>query len=51
MPIRNQIEAVVQTLSGTPTFVYGTVNELTGLRVNYRLMRFLKTRLASMKMR
>jgi len=31
MPIRNQIEAVVQTLSGTPTFVYGTVNELNQL--------------------
>src|SRR3954464_10063790 len=28
MPIRNQIEAVVQTLSGAPTFVYGTANEL-----------------------
>jgi hypothetical protein len=28
MPIRNQIEAIVQTLSNTPTFVYGTVNEL-----------------------
>ena len=28
MPIRNQIEAVVQTLTNTPSFVYGTVNEL-----------------------
>jgi hypothetical protein len=28
MPIRNQIEAIVQTLSVTPTFVYGTANEL-----------------------
>ena len=51
MPIRNQIEAVVQTLSGTPTFVYGTVNEQTGLQVNYRPMHFLKIRLASMKKR
>ncbi|MDB5140497.1 MAG: hypothetical protein JWR12_2413 [Mucilaginibacter sp.] len=31
MPIRNQIEAVVQTLTGAPTFVYGTVNELNQL--------------------
>src|SRR5258708_29522662 len=31
MPIRNQIEAVVQTLSGTPAFVYGTANELNQL--------------------
>jgi hypothetical protein len=28
MPIRNQIEAIVQALSVTPTFVYGTANEL-----------------------
>jgi hypothetical protein len=28
MPIRNQIEAVVQTLTGNPTFIYGTANEL-----------------------
>ena len=31
MPIRNQIEAIVQTLTGTPTFVYGTANELNQL--------------------
>ena len=31
MPIRNQIEAVVQTLTSTPTFVYGTANELNQL--------------------
>jgi len=31
MPIRNQIEAIVQTLTYTPTFVYGTVNELNQL--------------------
>ncbi|MFI5138694.1 MAG: hypothetical protein ACHQIM_12780 [Sphingobacteriales bacterium] len=31
MPIRNQIEAIVQTLSVTPTFVYGTANELNQL--------------------
>ncbi len=31
MPIRNQIEAVVQTLSVVPTFVYGTANELNQL--------------------
>ena len=31
MPIRNQIEAVVQTLTNTPTFVYGTANELNQL--------------------
>ncbi|MDO3644718.1 hypothetical protein [Mucilaginibacter sp. L3T2-6] len=29
MPIRNQIEAVVQTLTGSPTFIYGTANEHT----------------------
>lgn len=28
MPIRNQIEAVVQTLTGSPAFIYGTANEL-----------------------
>jgi len=28
MPIRNQIEAIVQTLGGSPTFIYGTANEL-----------------------
>lgn len=28
MPIRNQIEAIVQTLTGQPTFIYGTANEL-----------------------
>ncbi|HAL83364.1 MAG TPA: hypothetical protein DCO83_14925 [Mucilaginibacter sp.] len=31
MPIRNQIEAIVQTLSVTPSFVYGTANELNQL--------------------
>jgi hypothetical protein len=31
MPIRNQIEAIVQSLSNSPTFVYGTVNELNQL--------------------
>src|SRR5471030_1202180 len=31
MPIRNQIETIVQTLTGAPTFVYGTVNELNQL--------------------
>ncbi len=31
MPIRNQIEAIVQTLSVTSTFVYGTANELNQL--------------------
>jgi len=31
MPIRNQIEAIVQTLSASPTFIYGTVNELNTL--------------------
>jgi hypothetical protein len=31
MPIRNQIEAIVQTLSNTPKFVYGTLNELNQL--------------------
>jgi hypothetical protein len=28
MPIRNQIEAVVQTITGSPSFIYGTANEL-----------------------
>jgi hypothetical protein len=28
MSIRNQIEAVVQTLTGSPAFIYGTANEL-----------------------
>jgi hypothetical protein len=31
MPIRNQIEAVAQTLSTPVTFVYGTANELNTL--------------------
>jgi hypothetical protein len=31
MPIRNQIEAIVQTLTNSPTFVYGTVNELNAI--------------------
>jgi len=31
MPVRNQIEAIVQTLTNTPAFVYGTVNELNQL--------------------
>lgn len=31
MPIRNQIEAIVQTLTGTPAFIYGTINELNQL--------------------
>jgi hypothetical protein len=31
MPIRNQIEAIVRTLTGSPTFVYGTVNELNAI--------------------
>jgi hypothetical protein len=31
MPVRNQIEAIVQTLINTPTFVYGTINELNQL--------------------
>ena len=31
MPIRNQIEAITQTLNAQPTFVYGTVNELNAL--------------------
>jgi hypothetical protein len=28
MPIRNQIEAIVQTLTNNPGFIYGTTNEL-----------------------
>jgi hypothetical protein len=28
MPIRNQIEAIAQSLSAQPTFVYGAANEL-----------------------
>ncbi len=31
MPIRNQIEAVTQTLSTPVTFIYGTANELNQL--------------------
>ncbi|HWZ34610.1 MAG TPA: hypothetical protein VNW51_00545 [Mucilaginibacter sp.] len=31
MPIRNQIEAIVQTLTNDPAFIYGTVNELNTL--------------------
>jgi hypothetical protein len=31
MPIRNQIEAVTQSLTEQPTFVYGTVNEINQL--------------------
>jgi hypothetical protein len=31
MPIRNQIEAVVQTMTGSPSFMYGTTNELNTL--------------------
>ena len=31
MPIRNQIEAIVQSLTNNPTFVYGTANELNQL--------------------
>jgi hypothetical protein len=31
MPIRNQIEAITQTLSTSVTFVYGTANELNQL--------------------
>lgn len=27
MPIRNQIEAIVQTLTGSPAFIYGTAKE------------------------
>lgn len=31
MPIRNQLEAIVKTLTTMPTFVYGTANELNQL--------------------
>jgi hypothetical protein len=31
MPIRNQIEAVTQTLTEQPTFIYGTANEINQL--------------------
>jgi len=31
MPIRNQIEAVVQTLTGSPTFIYGMPMSLNKL--------------------
>ena len=31
MPIRNQIEAITQTLTEQPTFIYGTANELNAL--------------------
>src|ERR1700688_1212652 len=31
MPIRNQIEAITQTLTEQPTFLYGTVNEINQL--------------------
>lgn len=31
MPIRNQIEAITQLLTGQPTFIYGTVNEINQL--------------------
>lgn len=31
MPIRNQIAAIVQTLDGSPEFIYGTANELNTL--------------------
>ncbi len=31
MPIRNQIEAVTQTLTEQPAFIYGTVNEINQL--------------------
>lgn len=31
MPIRNQIAAIVQTLTGTPNFIYGTQGELNAL--------------------
>jgi len=34
MPIRNQIQAIVQTLTGSPNFVYGTVNELNAIADN-----------------
>jgi hypothetical protein len=28
MSVRNQIETITQTLTGSPTFIYGTANEL-----------------------
>ena len=31
MPIRNQIEAVTQTLTEHPSFLYGTINEINQL--------------------
>ena len=31
MPIRNQIEAITQSLTEQPTFIYGTVNEINQL--------------------
>lgn len=31
MPIRNHIEAIVQSLDGAPGFIYGTANELNTL--------------------
>lgn len=31
MPIRNQIEAIAQSLSAQPAFIYGTANELNTL--------------------
>lgn len=31
MPIRNQIEAIAQSLTNSPTFIYGTANELNQL--------------------
>lgn len=31
MPIRNQIQAISQSLSAQPTFIYGTANELNQL--------------------
>jgi hypothetical protein len=34
MPIRNQIEAIVQSLTSSPTFIYGTVNELNAIADN-----------------
>ena len=31
MPIRNQIEAITQSLTAQPAFIYGTVNEINSL--------------------
>lgn len=31
MPIRNAIQTIVQSLTGAPTFAYGTANELNAL--------------------